>query len=475
MSSSARSPRSSARADRARLGALAFTAASVIGCSDHCGICKVDTPDHASWPMGNHQPKPEPGKHILSIDVGESRHIVPGPGLPESIEPGLSNNNLDVVRWDGWVYLAFRTAPSHFASKDARLVVVRSRDEVDWELVHVFARGRDLREPRFLAAFGALRLFVTELGVDKEKFEPGQIKVSSLDSSGGMSDLEDAPFDRGTLLWRTVVRGDRAFLTYYTGGEEIYRPIELLDKNKLRGFLELLLPGPLTAGTVQVHLAQTTNGVDFTKVASPMHTGGASETALAFDEDGNGYAVMRTELPEQGFAGSNVCHASSTDLSKWTCTHDKRKFDSPLLFEHDGEIYLIARRNLAQEGAYATDSIVNTDQYVLTQAAYSCSRKRCSIWRYVKGEDRIAYVTDLPSWGDTCFPSVISGEKPDEVIVYDYSAPLTNSREERWCEAQTHYTQVYRHVLHFSPNDGTRTQAGAYHQGAALPAEHCCD
>jgi hypothetical protein len=57
-----------------------------------------------------------------------------------------SNNNLDVVRHtDGSVYLAFRSAPHHFANPETAIYLVRSRDEETWEFQARFAVGSDLR------------------------------------------------------------------------------------------------------------------------------------------------------------------------------------------------------------------------------------------------------------------------------------------------------------------------------------------
>ena len=61
---------------------------------------------------------------------------MPGDSLP--LVPQPANSNLDVISFDGAVFLAFRTAPTHFASADTELHVLRSVDEETWthELPH---------------------------------------------------------------------------------------------------------------------------------------------------------------------------------------------------------------------------------------------------------------------------------------------------------------------------------------------------
>jgi len=51
-------------------------------------------------------PPPAPGRHTAR--VVETRRIVPSDGLPPAVDVKRSNNNLDVTRFGGRTYLAFR-------------------------------------------------------------------------------------------------------------------------------------------------------------------------------------------------------------------------------------------------------------------------------------------------------------------------------------------------------------------------------
>ena len=79
---------------------------------------------------------------------------------------------------------------------------------------------------------------------------------------------------------------------------------------------------------------------------------------------------------------------------------------------------------------------------------YVAAPKRCSLWRIVQDELRVAYITDLPSNGDNCFPRVIAGSAPGEFFVYDYS-PDPEGQPLAWRPGQLGNTQIYRHVLRF--------------------------
>ena len=127
---------------------------------------------------------------------------MPGDGLPPQVAPGASNNNLDAVRHaDGFVYLAFRSAPHHFASPHTKIHVVRSRDEVAWEHEASFALGRDLREPRLLSLGERLFLYVSRLGRDALAFEPQGLSRAERGPDGRWSELE--PFGPPHVMgWR---------------------------------------------------------------------------------------------------------------------------------------------------------------------------------------------------------------------------------------------------------------------------------
>src|SRR5688572_4797149 len=95
-------------------------------------------------------PPSEPGRH--TIEIIETRRVVPSPGLPGDLAATGANNNLDVVRHaDGRVYLAWRNAPDHFASTSVVINVVSSTDETSWQREASYTQGTDLREPRFLS------------------------------------------------------------------------------------------------------------------------------------------------------------------------------------------------------------------------------------------------------------------------------------------------------------------------------------
>ena len=116
----------------------------------------------------------------LTPQLGIQTQVVPGPGLPESIEIQNANNNLDVIEHQGRVYLAFRTAPEHFASDRTELHVVSSTDQETWTHETSMSEGTDLREPRFLSIGDELFLYFAVLGDNPLAFEPQGSRVTAM-------------------------------------------------------------------------------------------------------------------------------------------------------------------------------------------------------------------------------------------------------------------------------------------------------
>ncbi len=379
-------------------------------------------------------PPSEPGRH--DVTIVETRRIVPSDGLPAETAPQHSNNNLDVIRHAGRVVLAWRTAPDHYAGPDTVIHVVSSADEVAWEHEASFTMGTDLREPRLLALGEALFLYVSVLGADALAFEPMGVVVSERASDGTWSALAPVPGLEGYIAWRTRTERGTPYMTAYLGGEHIY----LFDG----------LP-------LQSDLLTTVDGRAWTPVDPARRTvymGGGSETDFAIGDDGTLFGIIRNEPGDANGWGSMVCRAPAGALAAWDCRIDPRKYDSPLMFWHDGEAYLVGRRQVTQTGHYdlMTRRGSHQTQTAANQIPYTQTPKRCAIWRYVQGEDRIAFVTDLPSGGDTCFPAWLTGGRPDEIILYDYSCDVDDPDTARlaWNEGQQGETFIYRHVLRFT-------------------------
>ncbi len=376
-------------------------------------------------------PPVELGRH--SVELLSTRRVVDSAGLPPEAAPSASNNNVDVIRHNGRVFLAWRTGADHFASSATKIHVVSSTDELSWRFETTLAIDRDLREPRFLVVGASLFLYVARLGTNALSFDPQGMSVTELRSDGAWTALEPV-FRPGFIPWRGHSEGGRRLLIGYFGGEHIYR---------------------FDGMPLEVHLLETDDGRTFRPfdaMRPAVLVGGASETDYAVDPaTGDLFAVARNEAGDESGFGSKICRASGAEPTRWTCRTDPRKFDSPLMFWHDGEAYLVGRRHLSPSGNY--DLMRGGDmtrRAIDNQVDYTRWPKRCALWRYVQAEDRIAYVMDLPSRGDTCFAAAIALGAPGEFALYDYSSDIEGP-DVSWRQGQAGRTYIYRHHLRFSP------------------------
>ncbi|MBM4392738.1 MAG: hypothetical protein FJ090_16565 [Deltaproteobacteria bacterium] len=367
------------------------------------------------------------------IAVSEAEQVVPGEGLPLEVLPQDANNNLDVAMLEGALYLAFRTAPSHFASPDTVMYVVRSVDGGHtWTHELSLAMGTDLREPRLLAFDGKLFLYFAVLGIDSSDFEPqGSMVVVR---EGGTWSEPAWLFENDFIPWRVRAVDSVPYMVGYTNGGDIY------------DFESEALPA------IEVRWLTSGDGLQWTAAVpgqEVVQTGGGSETDWVFLPDGAVLAVTRNEAGDESGWGSNICRAEASALGDWRCVNDPRKYDSPLMFRQGGKNYLVARRNLTESGDY--DLGYRDDSHVGQTLAYSADYwgqpKRCSLWEVDEVSLEVSFILDLPSRGDTCFPSALD-EGGGRWTVYNYSSPV-DGPDLSWLEGQLGRTYIYRQVLDF--------------------------
>lgn len=363
-------------------------------------------------------------------ELSEAELVVPSATMPDGVTPQEANNNLDVVRFGGRTYLAFRTAPTHFAGPKTELFIVSSADEKTWTFEAKLAKETDLREPRFLAMNGRLFLYFAVLGNSALGFDPkGAMRTEYL-GPGQWKDPVDF-YEPSFIPWRTKVIGGVAYMVGYVGGKAIY------DNS---------------GAVISIHWLKSNDGETW-EPAVPgqpvVQTGGGSETDFELLDDGSLIAVTRNEEGDETGWGSKICRARADDLGKWTCKHDRKKYDSPLVFQHDGTVYLIARRNLSPTGYYDLGSTEGTisERTIEYQLDYWSYPKRCALWRVDVEEQTVAHLADLASRGDTCFPGLLA-DGDDTFQIYNYSSPI-DGPDLGWFEGQLGLTNIYRQTLTF--------------------------
>lgn len=332
-----------------------------------------------------------------SVSVELLDQLVPGPAAA-GVACGASNNNLDLVRTGGRWYLAWRTAPVHFASADAR-IEVSSTDDLGGEWTHetTVALGADVREPRWVVDDdGEPHLFFMELGTDPKRFQPRRVHHARRGAAGAW---RSTPLDieADVVPWRTRRLRGRWAMVGYRGGEAMYGPFPKDPAVQIRWSDDLVEWG----APVEIHR-------------------GGIECELVELPDGRLVGVTRNEGPTR--FGSDVLVGA--DLGSLAVHPVRRKLDSPFLFLWDGEPWLVARRSLAFGGNYdlAPRWVPGAAAIRIDQLVWWLGRKRSALYRVDPDGGAVEWVADLPSRGDTSFASV-TVDDDGSLIVADYTSP----------------------------------------------------
>jgi hypothetical protein len=365
------------------------------------------------------------------VRISEPTAVAPGPGMPADLVLGRSNNNLDVVRHDGRLWLGLRTAPTHFASSAARIEVLVSDDEGGtWARDRTIEMHRDVREPRLVSWQGRLLLYWFTAGTRGARFQPDVIWMSERTPGGGW-DAPAAISPPDCVVWRVRPVDDRLCMTLYRGAGSLFttHPVSLTVE------LWISDDGRIWQPADPIHPV--------------VHEGGAEAEFIQLP-DGRVLAVVRKEGPEGGW-GSDIAMAPHFDPTTWITRHDARKFDSPFLFLDDGQPNLVARRQVAFGGRFDLGLRFLPDglRTKVNQLAYWMTPKRTALYRIDPDALTATWLADLPSAGDTAFAGAVATTDGQGHLVFNYSSP-TDRRWWPWMVGQLRPTHVSSVEIRFS-------------------------
>lgn len=360
-------------------------------------------------------------KEAARISYTPLKEVAPGKDLPFE-RLFKSNNNVDIMMFNGRLYCAFRSGPTHFASKDTMLHVMSSADGGNkWDKEISFSYGSDAREPRFLVFKGKLFLYFFKGGANMLSFTPDHMYATEF-VSGGQWTKPRKIYKPGYVVWRAKEHGGRAYMSVYYG-------VGLYSNETNPTHLQLLV---------------SDNGYEWKLVdGSDISTEtSAEEGEYEFDDDGNLYATIRLEMK-----GGKVCYAPKERLSAWACKFSPYKYDSALMFRHGQDFYVIARRNVA--GAYDRKSgllpdILRSKWYLVR---YSLTRKRTALYKLDKKKLELIPVMDFPSRGDTAYAGIVQLTK-DKYLIYNYSSDIQGF-DWSWLGGQLTGSKIYSTELEF--------------------------
>lgn len=282
-----------------------------------------------------------------------------------AVSDGMHNSNTDLTFWRGQFYLVHARSPWHLASKQCRLVLWRSPDARQWERLREFhVPEEDIRDPKFAVIHDRLFLYVLK-NVDFAA-EPYATAVASSADGETWGDLEDvAPL--GWLFWRPKTRD----------GETWYVPAYWHEHGK-----SVLL--------------ESKDGAAWSEVSVIYEGDRNDETDFEFLPDGRMVVTARLEVSDSllGHPDARTLIAvAQPPYTTWTRVDSRvTRLDGPCLFRYDGAVYAVGRHN-------------PDPPRFPTYYGSIFGRKRTSLYRVE--EDRLVYLSDLPSAGDTAYAGVV--------------------------------------------------------------------
>lgn len=342
---------------------------------------------------------------VPQVRVSPPRWVVPAGNLPPEVTTQAGNNNVSIALHEGRLFLAWRTAPNHFASADARIYVVSSSNRgATWEFEREVFLGADVREPFLLSFDGRLILTCFEAGANMFAFEPMHMWRTVRNGARDWTELEQWG-EEHEVPWAFQVEGEKAYLTTYLGHHYGLEP-----------------------GVVETRFYVSDDGLEWSPVGEGgpvVYEGGVSEVGFAFDGEGNLWGVTRNEDGDASGFGSHVVFAPADDLANWQFpdTLEPQMCCSPRMFRHGEDVYLISRRDPCSPYDLGYTGLPFSLQRLLYLAAHSLRPKRTALYMVDRVSRKLVWMKDLPGCGDTAFPSIVQ-TGPDRFLVANYTSPL---------------------------------------------------
>jgi hypothetical protein len=299
------------------------------------------------------------------------------------------NSNTDMIAWQGQFYIAYVSSPFHFGNDASVLHIKRSSDKGNtWEEVDQFnPPGEDIRDPKF-AAIGK-RLFLYALKNTSFVAEPYLTVYAYTENGSDWKDFQNVAGVDGWLFWRPKSQD----------GVTFYNAAYWWEHGK-------------------AVLLKSTDGVRW-EIVSTIHEGGRNdETEIEFLPDGRLLATARLEYGEGEVVfgdpkGATLITVAEPPFTAWTPRVESlvTRLDGPYLFTYHGRVYAVGRfqPNPGKEGP-------------LTDQGSILAPKRTSLFEV--RENGLAYLTDLPSDGDTAYVGlVVDG---DTAYASYYTSPINH-------------------------------------------------
>lgn len=311
---------------------------------------------------------------LSDIDVAPSLKLETWTAVPADAH----HSNTDLIKYHGQYLLAHATSPWHFASTKCKLVVRSSQDGKNWKVLsEIRVPGEDVRDPKFAIIGDKLLLYF----LNNKTFDPEPYDTSLCVSDDAINWSTPKKLSvTGWLLWRPKT----------IDGITFYVPAYWHQHGK-------------------VMLFRSTDGVNWTEVG-PVYSGGKiDEPDISFRPDGTMIMTDRVEVDPNFWGyhpkGHTLIGVASSPYTEWKLSRSyETRLDGPCLFQIGERTYALGRRHVG--GSSHMGSV--------------WGRKRTSL--YLVLPDRLVFLSDLPSNGDTSYGGIVIDG--NDILASYYTSPV---------------------------------------------------
>jgi len=321
-------------------------------------------------------------------------------------------SNTDMIFYDGYFYLINAETKWHLEDTDGRLRIRRSVDAKNWEIVEdIIMPGIDVRDPKFANVSDRLYLYF----LPNWHFDPGPNTTYYTYSDDGLNWQNPVEmkvnityeYDNGTV-------GNKI-----TGGWNFWRPKTPDNVNWYviatgRKYSEATTLHDYDVSETISILLKSTDGENWTEVSEILTRWGNAEVCMDFLPNGEILSTHRVStMGIEGYAfgtphGGTIIATSYNNYKNWSFMPDfQTRLDGATLFKLNGRIFATGRNHLGP-----SDDIGN-----------HLSVKRTSFYE-IKA-DRLVWLFDLPSNGDTAYTGVVI--KDGWVYTCYYTCPINKN------------------------------------------------
>jgi len=340
------------------------------------------------------------------------------------LKHGLKKHNAfpEVIIFKKKNYLAFRSAPYHQPNNQAEIVIFSCTQQDKWQMEKRFSiANRDVRDPKYIVYKHSLHLYFGLVRNHKYRKQPIGTLHTSLLKNRKWSKLEPV-YERGFLPSRVHILNNQLYMCAYLWNTR----------------------SPFISKAVILTSLDGKNWkekTDFGKLASE-----GTESDCFLMENGTLLWLIRQDLPTVEKPGSLllIINPGGKVVKRKSFP---QKFDAPLFFHNQKNVWLLARSQKMFEGKYDLNFfwLPKKIRVAFYYLVYWLTAKTTSIWKLDYQKLSLVKQLDLPSQGDTGYCSIDS-QPTGSFDIYNYSSPI-QYKPLSWKRAQGLPTSIYRHRL----------------------------